>query len=296
MARSQQYYDEQREQYEHMRNQTGPWDPEDQRGHVSGKGGFEGAVSGASQGSTFGPWGALYGGIIGGAIGLTRKEKKDMEKSNRHGKSSSGGFSGDKVPKGYKLGQVQQYTPEQMELYNQQFGQVGPDSYLSRLAGGDESLYAEQEAPALRQFNELQGNTASRFSGAGMGARRSSGFQNQSTAAASNFAQELQSKRQDLQRQALNDLMGYSNQILAQRPYDRQIYQKEEKPSYWSQIAGEGAKQIPGAVASYYSGKGTGGTSTPSSSGSFSTFQPSSSSYTPGSGNYNFPQFGGGAF
>ena len=53
------------------------------------------------------------------------------------------------------------------------------------------------EAPALKQFSGLQGNLASRFSGMGSGARRSSGFQNTSNQAASDFAQQLQANKQD---------------------------------------------------------------------------------------------------
>lgn len=128
---------------------------------------------------------------------------------------------GNKVPSGYKSGRLQNFTPEQMELFKSLFGHLGEGSYLSRLAGGDESLFEEMEAPALRQFSGLQGNLASRFSGMGMGARKSSGFQNTSNQAASDFAQDLQSKRQGLQRQALQDLMGMSGSLLGQRPYEQ---------------------------------------------------------------------------
>jgi hypothetical protein len=150
-----------------------------------------------------------------------------------------GGSRGDITPKGYRTGQLAQFTPEQNELFKQQFSHLGPDSYLSRLAGGDESLFDEMEAPALRQFQGTLGGIASKFSGQGMGSRRSSGFQNETTAAASNFAQQLQSQRQGLQRQAINDLMGMSNTLLNQRPYERFMTQKEQKqPSGWGSIGG----------------------------------------------------------
>lgn len=144
-------------------------------------------------------------------------------------------FSGDVIPKGYRTGQLQQYTPEQLELFGQQFSNVGPDSYLARLAGADPSLFEEMEAPALRQFSGLAGGLANRFAtGSGrrsLGNLRSSGFQNTGTAAASNFAQELQANRQGLQRQGIRDLMEISNMLLGQRPYERTIYQKPEKQS-----------------------------------------------------------------
>jgi hypothetical protein len=155
------------------------------------------------------------------------------------GGSLSGNSYNDKIPHGYKAAQLQQFTPEQMQLFQQMFGQVSPDSYLSKLAGGDQSFFGEIEAPALRQFSELQGGIASRFSGAGLGARRSSGFQNAQTSAASDFAQQLQSNRQSLTRQAQQDLMNMSNQLLNQRPYERMLYEKPEKQSSgWGGIAG----------------------------------------------------------
>jgi hypothetical protein len=143
---------------------------------------------------------------------------------------------GNKIPSGYKRGQLQQFTPEQMQLFQSLFSHVGPDSNLSRLAGGDQSMFEEIEAPAMKQFAGLQGGLASRFSGMGMGGRRSSGFQNTATGAASDFAQQLQSQRQGLQRQALQDLKGFSSELLGQRPYEQFLTQK--KPSFWESILG----------------------------------------------------------
>ena len=143
------------------------------------------------------------------------------------------GMAKEKIPSGYKKGTLQNFTPEQMELFQQLFGHLGPDSFLSKLASGDQSTFGEIEAPALRQFSELQGNLSSRFSGmGGLGARKSSGFQNTMNSAASNFAQNLQSQRQQLQQQALMDLMGISNQLLGQRPQENFLVQKQQKPSF----------------------------------------------------------------
>ncbi len=163
---------------------------------------------------------------------------------------SGGGISGNSIPKGYKSGQMQQFTPEQMQLFQQMFNQVSPDSYLSRLSGGDESLFNEMEAPALRQFNSLQGNIASRFSGMGTGARRSSGFQNTMNAASSDFAQDLASKRQGLQRQAIMDLMGLSENLLGQRPYQQFLSPKQPKESSgWGGAIGAGLGGLGGFFA-----------------------------------------------
>lgn len=154
---------------------------------------------------------------------------------------------GNKIPSGYKLGRLQQFTPEQMELFQGMFGQLGPESYLGKLAAGDEGTFNQMEAPALRQFQGVLGGIGSKFSGMGMGARRSSGFQQATTAAGSNFAQELQANRTNMQRQAMQDLMNYSQQLLGQRPYENLLVQKEQKPNAMS-----------GAVSGAASGAGVG--------------------------------------
>jgi hypothetical protein len=146
------------------------------------------------------------------------------------------GYKPPKVP-GYQA--VNNWTPQQLQLFQNMFSQVSPESYTSRLAGGDQSLFEEMEQPAMRQFSGLQGNIASRFSQGGggpgaMSSRRSSGFQNTINQASSNFAQDLQSRRQDLQRQAISDLSGMSHELLGQNPYSY-----VQKPSnFWEQLAG----------------------------------------------------------
>jgi hypothetical protein len=165
--------------------------------------------------------------------------------------SGATGFSqGNRTPRGYSQGQLQQFTPEQMQLFQSLFSQVGPQSYTSRLAGGDQSLFEEMERPALRQFGELQGNLASRFSGMGgagsLSSRRSSGFSNTMNQATSDFASGLQSRRQELQRQAIRDLLGMSEELLGQRPYEQFLVKNQKKPSFFQQLA-KGALPLAGA-------------------------------------------------
>lgn len=167
------------------------------------------------------------------------------------------GVVGNKIPSGYRSGQMAQYTPEQSNLFQQMFSQVSPDSYLSKLAGGDQDTFSQMEAPALRQFSGMQGNIASRFSGMGSGARRSSGFQNTMSSASSNFAQDLASRRQDLQRQAIMDLMGLSNTLLGQRPYENFLVQKQRKPS-WAETIGKLGGAVPGLISSFAGGGSAG--------------------------------------
>lgn len=153
--------------------------------------------------------------------------------------------AGNKVPSGYKAGRIQQFTPEQMQLFESLFGQLGPGSNLARLAGGDQSMFEQMEAPAMRQFQGIQGQIASRFSGMGSGGRRSSGFQNTMNQAGSDFSQDLQSRRMDLQRQALQDLMGMSHSLLNQRPYEQFLYEKK-KPWWQEFLSGFGPGKIGG--------------------------------------------------
>ena len=141
-----------------------------------------------------------------------------------------------KIPKGYEQGQVSQFTPEQMNLFQSLFSQAGPESFLGKLAGGDQSQFEQSEAPALQQFQGLQGNLASRFSGMGSGALRSSGFKNTLNQASSDFAQGLQSRRMDYQRQAIQDMMGLSQSLLGQRPYDNFLVKKQQQLPFWKQL------------------------------------------------------------
>lgn len=163
--------------------------------------------------------------------------------------STTTGTMKERIPSGYRKGAIQQFTPQQMQLFQQLFGQVGPESYLSRLSGGDEAMFEQIERPALQQFAGIQGNIASRYSGAGLGARRSSAFQNEMTSAGQQFASQLQSQRQALQRQALSDLLGFSGALLGQRPYEQQLIKKQEKP--WGSFVGKLLGGIPGAIAGY---------------------------------------------
>lgn len=150
------------------------------------------------------------------------------------------GKVGNQIPSGYKQGQMQQFTPEQMQLFMQMMEQIGPESFLAKLSGGDQGTFDEVEAPQKRQFADMLGGIGSKFSGMGMGGQKSSGFQNTMSSAASNFAQELGSKRQEMQMNALKELMGMSSNLLSQKPYDNFLVQKEDKGGLggWGGAAG----------------------------------------------------------
>lgn len=191
-----------------------------------------------------------------GSLGGNRGAAGNNLGQNQAGSSLMGNPSGlspmkNKIPKGYSQGSLQQFDPQQMQLYQQMFGYFGPDSFLSKLAGGDEDIFNQIEAPALRQFGQLQGDIASRFSGLGgagsLGARKGSGFGNAINQASSDFAQDLQSKRQGLQQQALRDLISMSGELLGQRPQQNFLVQKQHQPSFMDKWLGLAGNVLDGA-------------------------------------------------
>ena len=91
-------------------------------------------------------------------------------------------------------------------------------------------MFEQAEAPAYTAFNKQIGELGSRFAGFGSGALDSSAFQNATSGAAANLAENLQSKRLGLQQGAIEKLLGFSQDILNQRPYDSFL---EKKSSGW---------------------------------------------------------------
>lgn len=152
---------------------------------------------------------------------------------------SFGFGGGSKAPKGYSQGRIQNFTPEQMQLFQQLLGGssggIGSGlEHLSKLAGGDQSYFDQLEAPALRQFGALQGNLASRFSGMGSGARKSSGFGNTVSSAGQELSESLQSQRMGIQQQAIRELLGLGQNLLQQKPYENYLMPKQQ--SGWQQF------------------------------------------------------------
>lgn len=138
----------------------------------------------------------------------------------------------EKRPHGFQKYAINNYDPQQEQLFGEGFEHLDRNSYTSRLARGDDSAFAELEEPSLRQFGQLQGGIASRFSGMGMGGRNSSGFQNSMNTAAQDFASQLKSQRSDMRRNAILDLMGMSDRLLNQRPQEKGYAEKPHKESW----------------------------------------------------------------
>lgn len=182
-----------------------------------------------------------------GSTGATGRMSGNQMSGQSSGQMANRSAGMGKTPKGYE--KFQQFSPEQMELFKSLFGHLMPDSFLSKLAGGDEETFNQIEGPALKQFSGLQGNLASRFSGMGQGGRHSSGFQNTSNQAASDFASQLQSQRQGLQSQAIRDLLGMGNQLLGQQSFGYAPKQKSGWQDFLSSLGGglgQGLGSLPG--------------------------------------------------
>lgn len=151
---------------------------------------------------------------------------------------------------GYDLIKMPGMSGQQKELLSTLIGKTqagigGGLDITSRLAGGDESMFAQREAPALRQFQEqIMPQIASRF--AGQGALKSSAFQNVAAGRGMELAESLQAQRQDIQRQSLQQLLGLSQSLLGQRP--DQYGLQEQSQGFWGQL-GSGLGQGLGAGA-----------------------------------------------
>lgn len=165
---------------------------------------------------------------------------------------------GDIIPKGFRKGQLQQFGPEQMQLFQRLFGSVSPDSYLSRLAGGDESAFEQYEQPAWKALGEAQGQLGSRYSqlapGA-MSAQRGSGFKNAASQQSMDFAERLASQRHSLQSNALSQMHELSNSLFNQRPYEQSLIKKDTP--WWKQLllnANEQGKELAPMAAKFAAG------------------------------------------
>jgi hypothetical protein len=144
----------------------------------------------------------------------------------------TGALQGSNKISGYKQAQLPNFTPQQQQLFQMLLGGAqggigGGLDYLGKLAGGDEGAFEQLEAPAYNAFNRTLGQIGTRFSG--LGARNSSAFENAVNGAGSDLALQLQSQRQGIQHQSIMDLLGLSENLLGQKPYNNFLAQKEHK-------------------------------------------------------------------
>ncbi len=167
------------------------------------------------------------------------------------------GATGGKLPRGYSAGQMAKYTPEQLDLFKSLFSQVGPHSQLAQQAAGHGAGFEPFEEAGRRAFQEYSGQLGSRYSGMGLGARRGSAFKNEASQAAQDFALQLATQRQQLQRQAMQDLMEHSRMLLGQEPYERFLNEEEEKPApKWHSFVKTGLPIAGSLIGGAFAGPG----------------------------------------
>lgn len=142
-------------------------------------------------------------------------------------------MSGFVVPKGYSPSIVPKYTPEQNNfisslLQQMQGGSASALQHLSAMAAGSPETFAGQEAQAMNFFkNKLAPNIRQQYAHQGM--LGSSAFQGALSQAGSDLSQSLYNQRQDLQAQAIRDLLGLSTQLGTHQTYDFGLAQKPQK-------------------------------------------------------------------
>lgn len=165
---------------------------------------------------------------------------------------------------GYDIVKSPRMSPELMQMWEQLRGGAQPGvqaglGQLSQLAGGgNEELWRQLEAPAMRQFGQLQGQTASRFSqasgGGAMSSRRGSAFQNEMGGAAADLAERLQGHRLGLQRGAIQQLLGMYGDLMQHDPYEMLHIQQERKPNIWQKLLGGFLPAAGAGIGGYFGG------------------------------------------
>lgn len=144
---------------------------------------------------------------------------------------------------GYNQVQFPTKSPEQMDIFKQLMGGSGGNiqSILQQLkglsGGGSEEDWSQLEAPAMRQFGQMQGDIASRFSGLGSGARHSSGFKNSLRGASTDLAERLQSQRLGIQGNARDQLLSLYSALLGQDVQPQTAFMPKQQ-SFWKQLLG----------------------------------------------------------
>ncbi len=175
----------------------------------------------------------------------------------------SSGFKGT----GLRPVQISKMSPQKKGYYDQVMGTAGPAmaqsaQRMAQLAsGGTPETWEQLEAPAMRQFGQLQGNIASRFSGGGGqgggqaagSLRHSSGFQNEMGEQAADLAERLQGQRLDYMNNASEQLRSLYHDLMSQDEYDTFITNKKKKQKWWQKAAGV-ALPIGGAIAGGFAG------------------------------------------
>ena len=171
----------------------------------------------------------------------------------------SGSLSKPKNIAGYKQVQLPTMQPGQYQLFNQLLsgtgrGVSGGLDLLGGMASGQDESFQGLEAPYFRTLQRAGGELGSRFSGMGMGARGSSGFQNALAEEAGGLSERLGSQRLSLQQNALQQLLQLSEALLGTRTHETLLTPK--KQSWWQKLTGASAPIAGMALGGAFGGPG----------------------------------------
>lgn len=126
---------------------------------------------------------------------------------------------------GYSIRQLPTKSAEQMDLSRLLLGGTRPGlaaalSDYAGMAGGGDDYFRALEAPAQRQFQRNIDQLANRFSGLGMGAQDSSGFQAAVAGAGREMAENLGLQRLQLQENARRQLLSLASELLGMNTFE----------------------------------------------------------------------------
>lgn len=137
--------------------------------------------------------------------------------------SAIGGLTGDKAKQGstYNKGQLSSINDILQSIKGMRGGtqditqnpnyQQGNDFFNSLF--NDQNFFNKFEAPAMRQFEELQGDIGNRFAGMGSGGSTgSTGFRNVMAREGQNLATNLAAQRGQMQQNAVPQMLSYAQQ------------------------------------------------------------------------------------
>lgn len=166
------------------------------------------------------------------------------------------GPSGSTQPKqkisGYTTAQMPNFTPEMMNLFQSLLGSIGGGTnsgidYLSKIAGGDEEAFGGMEQNAMNQFQKFLGQAGTRFSD--LGAQDSSYFENAVSGAGADLTQNLQAQKAQMRQNAIDSLLGNSQKLLGQQPYQNFLAPKQQKQGFdWGGLAQSAVGTIPSLI------------------------------------------------
>lgn len=145
-----------------------------------------------------------------------------------------GGSSGSYAPannvSGYTLAQSPNFTPEMQNLFQKLLSSASGGAgqgldFLSKIASGDEGTFNKLEAPAYSAFDKTLGKLSGKF--AQYGAGDSSAFQNAVAGQGAELSQNLQANRTQMMTDAIQKLLGHSETILGQKPFENQLIKED---------------------------------------------------------------------